>query len=103
MSGIKRRMSRQKIKQKETLEIGAYIEGGDISIIMTQGNWIGRTGVENTGLPDNELPWLAGKIVDRIVESGLCTPEDFLCIADQVIEEEKLTIIMLTTKGKSPP
>jgi len=102
MSGIKRRISRQQGKNKGNLRIGAYIKDGDINITMMSGNWIGGTGVENTGLPDCNLIWLRDKIVDRINQGTTYSHEDLLCIADQVIEEEKPMLLRLTTKDKSP-
>ncbi|MBA7537371.1 hypothetical protein ES705_29638 [subsurface metagenome] len=105
MSRIKRRIKRQQRSRKNPLEIDVYVEDGDINVIMSSGNWFSGTGVLNTGLSDCELPLLSDKIGDRIEQSGPCSREELLCIADQVIKEEKQSLLDLAKKqsrGGSP-
>ncbi|MBA7637322.1 hypothetical protein ES703_44965 [subsurface metagenome] len=103
MSGIKRRMSRQQGKKKVNVVIGAYVKDGELDVVFEIGNWLGGTAYSDSGLPDGELPWLAKKVADRVKQSGACTHGELISIADQVIKEEESTLLLLTTKGKSPP
>jgi len=98
MSGIKRQIKRRQRSRKNPLDITAYVEDGSINVIMSSGNWFGGTGVLNTGLSDGELPLLAGKIGDRVKQCGPCSRDELLCIADQVIKEEKQALLALADK-----
>jgi len=103
MSGIKRRMMRKQIKKGVTVTVGAYIEDGELNVGIIDGNWHFVTGFYDSKLPDCELPWLRDKLLDRLSQSGPYNHGDLINIAELVIKENKHTLLMSTTKGKSPP
>jgi hypothetical protein len=105
MSGIKRQITRRTRRGERRVSVEAYVEDGDINVVMASGNWFGGTGVFDTGLSDCELPLLADKIGDRIERSGRCSYDELLCIADRVVEEEKQSLLALAkqeSRGGSP-
>jgi len=95
MGSLKRRMKRNQRKTNPDFYVSAWAENGDITVIIRAGGWISGTGVLNTALPDSSLPWLAQKIVARIEQSTCRDQEDALCIADQIIQEQKPVLVSL--------
>ncbi len=92
MASVKRQIRR---RQKPDFYVSAWAENGNITVIICAGPLISGTGVLNTGLPDSGLPWLAQKILARIEQSTCRDQEDALCIADQVIQEQKPILVSL--------
>ncbi|MBA7650247.1 hypothetical protein ES703_58050 [subsurface metagenome] len=95
MGSLKRQMKRNQRKTNPGFYVSAWAENGNITVIICAGCRISGTGVLNTGLPDSSLPWLAEKIVARIEQSPCRDQEDALCIADQVIQEQKPVLVSL--------
>lgn len=99
MANIKRRMARKKINQPD-FYVSAGCEDGDLTVIVSRKFEISSTTFFNTGLPDCDLPWLTEKIIARIEQSPCRDQEDALCIADQVILEQKPVLVSLAdTRG----
>ncbi len=98
MANIRRKMRRKDKPDKLTkvfLSVDVACLDGNVSVVISSGSWVGVTGLPDIGLPDCDLPWLTKKVEDRLKTTICDDLDDFLSVADVVLEEEKDILLIL--------
>ncbi|MBA7642766.1 hypothetical protein ES703_50475 [subsurface metagenome] len=101
MANIRRKMRRQDKPDKLTkvwLSVDVGCLDGNVSVVISSGSWAGVTGLLDIGLPDCDLPWLTKKVEERLKTTICDDLDDFLSVADVVLEEEKPGLMALAKK-----